>query len=190
LIYPKGEQPEIGRHAPTRPGSAVCHKAFYMPVAAVRNTLPGNTIGRPRRRAPPRNRALQHAWRVRHSSAVRPAFRLRNLLPGGRIQPDSAAVASLANTRIKYAPIARAGHSGNREEPATFASAQTLITRKLHHSGQERICLRIGHNMIFFSSHCVCNDEDDIEFGNHTRTSRAHHDEKQFDSWRVVCTQV
>jgi hypothetical protein len=36
-------------------------------------------------------------------------------------------------------------------------------------------CLQIIHTVIFFSSHCYSKGMDDIGLGNHTRTSRAHH---------------
>jgi len=64
--------------------------------------------------------------------------------------------------------------------------AQALITDKLPHGKQNGICSQIRQKMIFFSSHCVGEDTDDIEFGNHKRTSRAHHDIKRFDSRRVA----
>jgi len=37
-----------------------------------------------------------------------------------------------------------------------------------------------------FSSHCIGWGTDDIEVGNHKRTSRAHHEAKRFDSRRVA----
>jgi uncharacterized protein DUF2735 len=83
---------------------------------------------------------------------------------------------------MKHAPIARSRRILGPAVLATFGLAQALITRMLPHRMQNRKCSQTSQKMIFFSSHCIGKGTDDIESGNHKRTSRAHHEPQRFDS--------
>jgi hypothetical protein len=81
----------------------------------------------------------------------------------------------MSRRTIKGAAIPGNIPQGLGAVPATFGSAQVLIRSGLPLKMQRRICLRINQEMISISSHCIGGGMDDIELGNHTRTSRAHH---------------
>jgi hypothetical protein len=71
---------------------------------------------------------------------------------------------------------------------ATFALAWAQVRTNMPFQVQRRICLRIEQEMIRLSSHCIAGGMDDIGLGNHTRTSRAHHQGQRSDSRRVTMT--
>ena len=175
MNYRKGERPEIGRRTPTRPRSANCHKAFYMPVAAVRELAWGH-----RRRS--RTRSLRlfivHRKIIQGCGIVaRPACLLGGEIwrIGQRFRPIRRQGRRCPKLRIKPASVLGSPHTCGRSERATFASAQALIIPKLPHSKQNEICLRIKQNVNSFSSDCIREGTNDIEIGNHSGMSRAHH---------------
>ena len=58
---------------------------------------------------------------------------------------------------------------------ATFSQAQALVSCLLLHRKQNRFCASNEHGVIFFSSDCILRGRVKYQPGNHTRTSRAHH---------------